>query len=104
MMITASHNPKEDNGIKIIEDNGDVLPIQWEPVVEMFVNTSHLEETLVDIFDQLETKYKIKDNAFLPEGKEHVSFGMDTRASGERLVKMAMTAVEAMGLQTTFFG
>lgn len=34
MMITASHNPKDDNGIKIIEDNGDVLPVSWEPLAE----------------------------------------------------------------------
>lgn len=34
MMITASHNPKDDNGIKIIEHNGDVLPVSWEPFAE----------------------------------------------------------------------
>lgn len=43
MMITASHNPKDDNGVKVIEDNGDVLPVSWEPYAEQIVNSTNLE-------------------------------------------------------------
>ena len=33
VMITASHNPKQDNGIKIIERNGAMLDPKLEKVV-----------------------------------------------------------------------
>ena len=33
VMITASHNPKQDNGIKIIEKNGAMLDPKLEKVV-----------------------------------------------------------------------
>jgi phosphoacetylglucosamine mutase len=66
MMITASHNPKDDNGVKIIEDNGDVLPVSWEPYAEQIVNSSNLEETIYQLFETFEKKFKFINNKFLP--------------------------------------
>jgi phosphoacetylglucosamine mutase len=34
VMITASHNPKQDNGLKIIERDGAMLNMAWEKLVE----------------------------------------------------------------------
>lgn len=50
MMITASHNPKEDNGIKVIEHNGDTLPIPLEKYAEELVNSNDLKKTLKSLF------------------------------------------------------
>ncbi|KAF0989812.1 hypothetical protein HZS_1122 [Henneguya salminicola] len=30
VMITASHNPEKDNGVKIIDSNGHMLCQEWE--------------------------------------------------------------------------
>ena len=30
MMITASHNPEEDNGVKLIDPAGEMLEAAWE--------------------------------------------------------------------------
>ena len=49
IMITASHNPVEDNGVKIINFNGSVLNKYWESTSEKFINTS----TLVSDFKSL---------------------------------------------------
>jgi len=30
VMITASHNPEEDNGVKLIDPDGEMLEASWE--------------------------------------------------------------------------
>jgi phosphoacetylglucosamine mutase len=42
IMITASHNPKEDNGVKIIERDGSMLVAEWESVAEEFANSKDI--------------------------------------------------------------
>ena len=100
MMITASHNPKNDNGVKIIEDDGDTLPISWEQYAEQIVNSSKLKETLHQLFK----KHGLKESDFLPGQTERVAFGVDTRESGPRLCDRGMKAVQMMGLKTSFMG
>ena len=34
IMVTASHNPKQDNGLKIIENDGSMLEPSWEKLAE----------------------------------------------------------------------
>jgi phosphoacetylglucosamine mutase len=38
-MITASHNPSEDNGIKLIDPYGDMLEEHWEQYATELVNS-----------------------------------------------------------------
>ncbi len=37
-MITASHNPYRDNGVKIIRPDGEMLHVDDEKLLEDFVN------------------------------------------------------------------
>ena len=38
LMITASHNPEDDNGVKLIDPNGDMLEMSWEAHATDLVN------------------------------------------------------------------
>jgi phosphoacetylglucosamine mutase len=37
IMITASHNPGTDNGIKLVDPNGDMLTQSWEKVSQIYL-------------------------------------------------------------------
>jgi phosphomannomutase len=45
IQITTSHNPAEDNGIKIIGPDGLSMKTQFEPYIEEFSDTESLEKS-----------------------------------------------------------
>ncbi|MCB1194848.1 hypothetical protein KDK77_01565 [bacterium] len=52
-VITASHNPARDNGIKLLNAAGAKIPAQWENIANLVVNSSNLPHTLAYIIEQL---------------------------------------------------
>ncbi|VDP94492.1 unnamed protein product [Echinostoma caproni] len=40
VMVTASHNPSCDNGIKLIDPDGGMLKTAWEPLIAEFMECS----------------------------------------------------------------
>ncbi len=71
-MITASHNPEPDNGVKVIDPNGDMLEYSWEEIATKVVNSDddEIEDTLSSV---------IETNAIDTENQGTVLIGWDTR-------------------------
>jgi len=87
IMCTASHNPKEDNGIKCIDSNGDMLDSSWEDHAEELVNASSSNDIIYLI------KKLLKEN----KNVSKVHFGRDTRSHSKSLIELAMKGSELMG-------
>lgn len=89
VMITASHNPAADNGLKIVEPDGSMFKAEWEPAATKFVNaTDHPFEALdplVDIDDVMRASNAV------------VVVGCDTRESSPKLAKLFISGVEIVG-------
>ncbi|KAH7438381.1 hypothetical protein KP509_04G012400 [Ceratopteris richardii] len=92
LMITASHNPIQDNGVKIADPNGDMLSQEWEPFAESLANESNLENVVQVVEDFMQKNGVFKVSA--SSGK--VLLARDTRPSGGRLLDAAKQGVEAI--------
>ncbi|XP_013185087.2 phosphoacetylglucosamine mutase [Amyelois transitella] len=89
MMITASHNLEPDNGVKLIDPDGEMLEESWEEIATRLANVSDndLESTTVEIIKQVNADMSLKASVFI---------GMDTRYTSPRLAAAAANGVIAL--------
>eukprot|EP00126_Sphaerothecum_destruens_P007419 Sdes_comp19841_c0_seq2m12056 len=83
LMITASHNPVCDNGIKIVDPLGEMLNSHWETYCKDLCNSSR-EEDFVSVLENLVVKESIDMTS-----SSHVIVGYDTRPSSVGLCLIA---------------
>ncbi|KAJ5710018.1 Phosphoacetylglucosamine mutase [Penicillium malachiteum] len=90
VMITASHNPAEDNGVKLVDPMGEMLEGAWEVYATKLANAPL--ESIAEVYEQLAKEIEVDMG-----NPARVVFARDTRASGSRLVGVlnaALTATE----------
>ncbi|XP_051165493.1 phosphoacetylglucosamine mutase [Leptopilina boulardi] len=88
IMITASHNPENDNGLKLVDPSGEMLESSWEKIATDLVNIDDRE-----LVPQLKKIIKELDiNETLPAT---VILGRDTRISSPQLAMSAIQGINA---------
>jgi phosphoacetylglucosamine mutase len=97
VMITASHNPHTDNGVKLVEPNGDMLVAEWENYAIQLANCKSPEE-LLNAVSMITTKEKIHHDKAL------VGIGRDTRPSGVGLLEAVKDGISIAGGDLKDFG
>ncbi|XP_041369349.1 phosphoacetylglucosamine mutase-like [Gigantopelta aegis] len=89
VMITASHNPEEDNGVKLVDKRGEMMPPAWEKYATELANVEdeHIPNILKKIInsENIETSYKAK-----------VFFARDTRPSSSSLARALQNGIQAL--------
>ncbi|KAK0436652.1 phosphoacetylglucosamine mutase [Desarmillaria tabescens] len=88
VMITASHNPEDDNGVKIVDPRGEMLEASWEGHATVLSNATDFVEAL---------------EAFVQTAKidlakpSRVVYARDTRPSGPALVAALEDGFKSIG-------
>jgi phosphoacetylglucosamine mutase len=106
VVITASHNPPVDNGLKIVDCEGGMLEMSWEPLAVEIANASTWEAFLKAIA----TIEKRAGKRILSDGSEgqavatasdiqklRFHIGRDTRPTGNEIRDALASALSALG-------
>lgn len=96
-MITASHNPADDNGVKIVDPRGEMLDRDWVRLATECINLSddELQAWLNEKIQQLNLNDQLQATVFIAK---------DTRESSVRLATAASDGVRSVGGQFKDFG
>ncbi|XP_054258516.1 phosphoacetylglucosamine mutase [Macrosteles quadrilineatus] len=97
VMITASHNPESDNGVKLVDPHGEMLQQEWEVIATELANAedSQLETNLKNIIIKFQIDMDKTASIFI---------GRDTRPSSKSLSDIVVEGVEALGGVVTDYG
>ena len=83
IMVTVSHNAIPDNGLKMIDYNGEMLPRSWEKIAEEIANAPSLEDSLQSLWPS--------------SLHSTILIGADNRPSSPELVSYIKSAITAAG-------
>ncbi|KAF7456954.1 Phosphoacetylglucosamine mutase [Cryptosporidium felis] len=100
VMVTASHNPITDNGIKIVDVTGSMLNREFEQICFDVINSGDEGSHLEVLKHKFREKLKVSEFelAELDFSKARLFLGHDTRPSSERILESIQRVISRFGI------
>ncbi|KAM9018753.1 phosphoacetylglucosamine mutase isoform 1-T3 [Ara ararauna] len=97
IMVTASHNPEEDNGVKLVDPLGEMLHTSWEEYATQLANAEEheLQQTITAICQKAAVNQHKDASVFI---------GRDTRPSSKKLSQSVIDGIFVLGGQYHDYG
>ncbi|KAJ4002359.1 phosphoacetylglucosamine mutase [Lentinula boryana] len=92
VMVTASHNPEEDNGVKLVDPRGEMLEAAWEGH-STTISNAPTSDALIEALESLIQIAKIDLSK-----PANVVYARDTRPSGPALVSALADGFKALNV------
>lgn len=96
-MITASHNVESDNGVKLVDPNGEMLETSWEIIANDLANAN--DNDIITVIQRIINDLKIDMSV-----SATVITGRDTRKSSPSLLDAALAGIRALNGIVKDFG
>lgn len=88
VVVTASHNPEHDNGVKLVDPFGEMLQPSWERHASELANAEDVAEVLRGVVTEHGIDWNVPAKVFIAR---------DTRPSGKQFVQALAEGIEALG-------
>ncbi|KAK7694730.1 hypothetical protein QCA50_001918 [Cerrena zonata] len=93
VMVTASHNPEHDNGVKLVDPRGEMLEASWENHATVLANAP-TTDAFIECLEILVKNLRIDLSK-----PSRVVYGRDTRPTGAALVASLEDGLRAIGAE-----
>jgi len=93
VMVTASHNPEQDNGVKLVDPRGEMLEASWEAHATILANAPSTDSFL-EALDTL-----VKSTRIDLSKPARVVYARDTRPSGPSLISALEDGFKSLGVE-----
>ncbi|EFJ45974.1 hypothetical protein VOLCADRAFT_82053 [Volvox carteri f. nagariensis] len=105
LMITASHNPVGDNGVKMVDPDGGMMPQSFEAVAAELANCEDDDAVVAVLRDRVfaQSASGNSPSVSAPDNLT-VHVGHDTRPSAPVLLAAAIAGVRALNVQAHSYG
>ncbi|KAK6589962.1 hypothetical protein RS030_192943 [Cryptosporidium xiaoi] len=105
IMITASHNPICDNGIKIIDVTGNILNKEYEEICYNVINSVNGDSPVEVLFSYYKNKLLSDNLNEIDISNSKLMLGFDTRPSSKLILEQIKRVITLFGIKKyIFFG